>query len=209
MSRVLQVIIGIVALGLFGGYGPAQASGDLPSSAGTEHKFAGAKKCKNCHKKEEIGNQYKVWEESGHAKAMESLSSDDAKKWAKEAGIADPTTAKECVACHQTAYDAPVELKSEKFKPELGVQCESCHGAGKDFAKKKVMIDRDAALAKGLTAEPKEACVSCHNDKSPAWDPERYTTADGKKAGFDFDAAFEKIAHPVPEGYDPNAKDVE
>ena len=35
---------------------------------------------------------------------------------------------------------------------ELGVQCEACHGPGKDYAKKKVMIDPDLAREKGLVS---------------------------------------------------------
>ncbi len=51
---------------------------------------------------------------------------------------------------------------------------------------------------------PTEAvCTKCHNDESPAWDPQKYTLADGSKAGFDFEQAVKVIAHPVPEGYDP------
>jgi hypothetical protein len=88
------------------------------------------------------------------------------------------------------------------------VQCESCHGAGKDYRKKKVMIDQDLAISKGLIYPPKEKdCRACHNDDSPAWDPERYTLANGTKTGFDFDLASKAIEHPVPEGYDPTADD--
>ena len=40
---------------------------------------------------------------------------------------------------------------------------------------------------------------------TPAWDPQRYTLADGSKVGFDYDQAVKAIAHPIPEGYDPKA----
>jgi hypothetical protein len=61
-------------------------------------------------------------------------------------------------------------------------------------------------VEKGLVLQSEEICVECHNDESPAWDPERYTLADGTKVGFDYDQAVEEIAHAVPEGYDPSAE---
>jgi hypothetical protein len=60
-------------------------------------------------------------------------------------------------------------------------------------------------LSKGLVPQNEKVCVACHNDESPAWDPNRYTRADGNKVGFDYDLAVKEIAHPVPEGYDPAA----
>jgi hypothetical protein len=176
----------------------------VDSQAG-EHTWVGAKKCKSCHKKEAIGNQYGWWLESEHAKAPDSLATEKAAKWAKEAGVPDPTTDERCVKCHETAYGVPDNLVAKKFRRGQGVQCEACHGPGKDYRKKKVMVDRDVAVSKGLILQTEEVCVACHNDDSPAWDPERYTRADGSKVGFDFDQAAQAIAHPVPEGYDPAA----
>jgi len=182
--------------------GPAFAG----SPAG-EHKYGGVKKCRSCHKKESIGNQYGSWEKTSHAKAFKTLSSDQAKEWADEAGVADPTTDEACVKCHVTAYGVPAERLGMKFKIENGVQCEACHGAGTDYRKKKIMIDRDVAVEKGLVLQSADVCTTCHNDESPAWDPEKYTLADGTKSGFDYDKAVTEIAHPVPEGYDPMAED--
>lgn len=181
------------------------ASNPGPSSAKTAHEYVGAKKCKSCHEKDAIGDQYEIWEKSKHASAMATLSTEKAKQWGKERGIADPSTAKECVACHQTAYDAPQDKRSMKFEPELSVQCESCHGAGADYRKKKIMMGRDQAIKHGLEPKPESTCIACHNDKSPAWNPERYTV-NGKKTGFDYTQAMKKIAHPVPAGYNPAAE---
>jgi hypothetical protein len=94
---------------------------------------------------------------------------------------------------------------SRKFDRTAGVQCEACHGAGKDFRKKKIMMDRELAISKGLVPQTKEVCLACHNDESPAWDPERYTLEDRSKVGFDYDQAVAAIQHPIPEGYDPMA----
>jgi hypothetical protein len=176
-----------------------------PPSSG-DHEWVGVGKCRSCHKKEGIGNQIAWWEQSEHAKAFETLGSDEAKKWAEEAGVGDPQKADECLRCHTSAHGVPKEMLSKKFDSTLGVQCESCHGAGKDYRKKKVMRDRDLAISKGLVPQSEEVCIVCHNDESPAWDPERYTRPDGTKVGFDYDLAVEEIGHPVPEGYDPDSE---
>jgi hypothetical protein len=161
--------------------------------AGADGKYVGANKCKTCHKKELIGNQYGAWQDSAHAKAFELLKGEKAVQVAAEKGIAGaPHESAECLQCHATAQglDAskvaakPLELKD-------GVQCESCHGPGSDYKKKKVMADHDASVAAGMW-EPgkKEAiCTACHNDKSPTWDA---------AVGFDFEARKKEIAHPIP-----------
>jgi hypothetical protein len=103
-----------------------------------DHKYVGARKCRSCHKKEEIGNQYGIWLESKHAKAFETLATEKAREWAAKEGIEDPQTADECLKCHATAHGVPDDRLSMKFDRTAGVQCESCHGAGKDYSKKKV-----------------------------------------------------------------------
>lgn len=191
-------IMSAAVLGLFVAAG-AGANGE------PEHEYVGVKKCRSCHKKEAIGNQMAQWEGSKHATALESLATDQAKKWAADAGVSDPQTDDKCVKCHVTAHGVPDDMVSMKFDRTAGVQCEACHGAGKDYRKKKIMIDQDAAVAKGLVLQSEKVCVACHNDESPAWDPSRYTLANGSKVGFDYDQAVKAIAHPVPEGYDPTA----
>jgi hypothetical protein len=175
------------------------------ATANGQHAFVGYQKCRTCHKKEAIGNQFGVWLESRHAKAYETLGTEKAKKWGAEAGVDNPQTDDRCIKCHSTAHGVPDERVSKKFDRTAGVQCESCHGAGKDYKKKKIMMDRDKALEKGLIIPTAELCTGCHNDESPAWDEKAYTLADGSTAGFDFEQAVKKIAHPVPEGYDPAA----
>jgi cytochrome c553 len=179
------------------------------SARAQDHQYVGAKKCKSCHEKEEMGNQYDWWMLSAHGKAFETLATDKAKKWAAEKGLGDPQQSDECVKCHATAHGVPDEGVSRKFVRTAGVQCESCHGAGKDYRKKKIMIDRDLAISKGLVPQSEKVCVTCHNDESPAWNLERYTRADGSKVGFDYEQALKEIAHPVPEGYDPMADEPE
>ena len=42
-------------------------------------KYVGAGKCKNCHRSSKAGGQFGSWQKSKHAKAFETLASDEAK----------------------------------------------------------------------------------------------------------------------------------
>jgi Cytochrome c554 and c-prime len=177
-----------------------------------EHNFVGSKKCKMCHNKVKEGGQYKIWLETQHAKAFESLASEEGLKAAKAAGVEDPQKSGKCLKCHSTAYDGKEAITTKLavkkstgvayLKVEEGVGCESCHFAGADYKKKKTMKDYDLSVSKGLNPEPKKMCVTCHNDESPFWDTTRYKLADGKTAGFDYEQAWEKIKHMRPEKED-------
>lgn len=182
----------------------AEAQGPAGKSAGAKvHKFGGPAKCRSCHGKDAIGNQYAAWLKTGHAKAWDTLATEQAKTWAAEAGIADPQQDERCFQCHVTGHGAPAAVLGLQYRKEDGVTCEACHGPGMDYRKKKIMMDRDLAVANGLVLQSEKVCTTCHNDKSPAWDPERYTLPGGGKTGFDYEQAVKAIAHPVPEGYDP------
>lgn len=165
-----------------------------PALAAKEHQYIGATKCKSCHKKELIGNQYGEWEKGEHAKAFETLKGKKAAELATKKGVAGPPNeAKECLKCHVTAYGKPASaFKKKPLKVTDGVQCESCHGPGSDYKGKKNMSDHDKAVARGLWEPGKDEkiCLNCHNDESPTWDPAK---------GFDYEAAKKKIAHPIPE----------
>jgi hypothetical protein len=164
----------------------------LPALAG-EHKYTGVKDCARCHKKELIGNQYGEWQKAAHSKAFETLKSDKALEFAKKQGITTPPhETDDCVKCHATAHGVTAEMTAKKpLKLEDGVQCESCHGPGADYRKKKVMSDREKSIAAGMCEPVKDEkiCLACHNDESPTWDPAK---------GFDYEASKKAIAHPIP-----------
>ncbi len=153
------------------------------------HQYVGAQKCKSCHKKEKDGKQYLIWQEGPHAKAMEALASPEALKIAKEKGIADPAKDPACLKCHSTyASLKPERLHPKgKLKLEEGVSCESCHGPGADYKKKKIMKDLEKAKANGLIIPDEKVCKNCHNSESPTFE------------SFDFDKYYDKIKHPRPE----------
>ena len=160
--------------------------------------YVGAKTCGICHKKDDSGNQLAIWQASPHAKAFELLGTPAAKEAGKKVGVDNPQTSGKCLKCHATAYNFTETVASEKLKVEDGVQCESCHGPGKNYMKKPVMEDRAKAIEAGLVYPASKSCELCHNDQNPTWKADRYTTKDGKKVGFDFEQAFAKIQHPDP-----------
>ncbi len=193
MSRARWVgIMGAVALLAAGG----------AAAQGVPHQYVGASKCKTCHKKELMGDQYGTWSDGPHAEAFETLEEDDSTALAAKLGVAGPASeASECLSCHVTAFGQPAEAFYKDLEFEDGVQCESCHGPGRDYRKKKIMSDPEQAKAKGLWDPGAHAkiCTECHNPRSPTWDPARYTLPDGTTAGFHFEQAKTRIAHPIPE----------
>jgi hypothetical protein len=154
--------------------------------------FVGVKTCGMCHKKDKDGNQLKVWEGTKHAKAYETLASDEAKKIAKEKGIDDPQKAEACLKCHASGY-AEGAMVGKKFSVEDGVQCETCHGAGSEYKSMKTMKDHAKAVAAGMKDFSAEGaaealCKTCHNEESPTF------------KGFNFAEKYKEISHMIPKG---------
>jgi len=158
-----------------------------------ENRFIGAKKCKSCHKSDEVGNQYGAWESARHSKAWDTLASDAAKAIATEKGIADPQKDDQCVRCHMTAFGAADDAIKRGFKTDMGVQCESCHGPGEMHMKARF----DDAAAEKADAKPapgeivsmpsKAVCKQCHNEESPTYE------------AFCFHDSSLKVSHLRPE----------
>lgn len=187
---------------LLRGIGLLLLAGLTTGAASGEHDYVGADKCRKCHGKELIGDQYGAWRRDPHHRAFETLKGEESLRIARERGLEKPPhEADACLVCHVTAHGvAPVRIAHE-LDPADGVQCESCHGPGRDYRRKKIMSDRDAAMARGLWDAGNDAaiCTACHNPKSPTFDPRRYRLPDGSHAGFDFEQAVARIAHPIPQ----------
>jgi hypothetical protein len=180
---------------------------------GQNFEFVGVDKCKTCHRKADGGEQFPIWEKSKHAGAFETLKSEAAAKIAKEKGLSVPAyEAPECIECHTTGFGkGGYEVKDEAFwnpadddkdgasavKRMTGLQavgCESCHGAGSAYRKKKVMQSREESIKNGMNdilvsnGSAVKQCKTCHNEKSPTY----------KK--FNFEEKWKEIAHPIPAG---------
>lgn len=108
--------------------------------------YVGAERCAACHP-----TQYEHWQKSGHASALARLSAVQQK---------DAT----CRTCHTM-------IPSNEDPAFGGVQCESCHGAGRLYEPDYVM--RDAVLAElyGLAKVEATTCAPCHTADAPAAAP--------------------------------------
>lgn len=183
-----------LALGLAG----APARADAPES---DHAWVGVDKCGRCHKKELLGNQVEAWREGPHARAFRTLRTEASRRIARELGLpGPPEEAAECLTCHASAFEVPAERLAYPLELEDGVQCESCHGPGRDYRKKTIMSDRERAVGHGLWEADRDpdVCLRCHNEASPTFDPARYRLPDGTTTGFDFEQARQRIRHPIP-----------
>ena len=140
------------------------------SSMPQDHAFEGGRTaCRRCHIK-----QYRSWEATPHAKALESL---------PEESQSDPA----CLKCHTTGYGASTGFTSVADTPNLAnVTCESCHGAGADYKDKATMEDREAAVAAGLVIPNEATCTGCHNSESPTF-----------PGSFDYEAAKAAGVHEI------------
>lgn len=117
--------------------------------------YLGAESCVECHRMYNDG-----WKDTRHAGAFGTL---------ERAGKPrDP----ECVNCHSTGYGEEGGFYSITATPGLaGVQCESCHGPGREHAK-------DFGPMRPVT---ESVCVKCHTDE--------------RSPGFEFNRYLEKIVH--------------
>ncbi len=178
------------------------APGTRADAPGSEHDWVGVDKCGRCHKKELLGNQVAAWRQGPHARAFETLRSEASRRLARELGLSEPPEqAPDCLTCHASAFGVPAGRRAYPLELADGVQCESCHGPGRDYRKKTIMSDRDRAIRHGLWEADRDpdVCLRCHNEASPTFDPTRYRLPDGTTTGFDFEQARRRIRHPIPE----------
>ncbi len=186
MSRAIVSLLTLLAVG---GFALASTAGEAEES----YTYKGAKKCKMCHKKEAAGKQWAIWSEGPHAKAYETLASEKALEAAKTRGIEDPQKAPECLSCHATAFPVMDDLANQKITMEEGVSCESCHGPGSGYYKKKTMkaiYNGDTVPESvGLWTITEETCTVCHKEDEN----------NDFFEGFDYAEYVKRIAHPIPE----------
>lgn len=116
--------------------------GTVLAATGEPSPFVGATRCGDCHKA-----AYQAWKDSAHSKSNAALP-------------ADMRADARCVRCHGST-DAGTG----------GVQCESCHGEGKYYARRHVMKDHVLSRIVGLTDVSQKTCVRCHTIDSPTVRP--------------------------------------
>lgn len=152
-----------------------------------EFTYVGAGKCKICHKSEKRGKQFPIWEEGKHSKSFVPLTTDEVK-----AEVPNAPENPNCLQCHSPLYEKAPQLKEE------GITCEVCHGSGSAYKKLSIMKNREESAKNGLIIyDSPEAinkmCLTCHEN--------------AHQQPFDFDAAWQKIKHPVPKKAGKNIKE--
>lgn len=174
-----------------------------------DFEFVGNAKCKMCHNKAEKGAQYTEWTISVHAKAFETLKSDESAKIVADMGLkGNAWEIPECLKCHTTGFGAGgYEVKCDDFwnpaaddkvgakavKRMKGLQsvgCEACHGPGSKYksskTKKAIIAGEITAASVGLLEINEATCVACHNEESPTRKP------------FSYEERVGEFAHPNP-----------
>jgi hypothetical protein len=114
--------------------------------AADDSPYVGADACKSCHE-----DTHAAWAKTKHANAIMRLSPAD-----KQSG--------KCIQCHVTG--SPEQIAAEKDMPSHpGVQCESCHGAGRPHV--DAANAGDATKARMVKSPGEKACTPCHNETGP------------------------------------------
>ncbi len=145
-------------------------------------EYIGMQNCIDCHGNDAIGNQYRVWTASPHAKAYQMLSSAASFAIAKKYCITDPANNPTCLKCHTTGGGKVKITKKE------GVGCEACHGPGSryyEFSNHASFCNRQSAYLKaiklgmypiigidGIKAREK-LCRHCHTETRPCLPEDR------------------------------------
>jgi len=111
-------------------------------------EFVGSAACESCHAKEA-----KLWAESGHARAFETL---DKRHEAKNA---------DCQKCHTTGFGQPTGFPTGGATL-ASVGCESCHGPGKRHVEDQGKTSGTilALTNKCDTCAIQMICGTCHDD---------------------------------------------
>ncbi len=114
--------------------------------------FAGAESCKTCH-----SYAYDVWKKSQHSHAFRTLENRDRHRDAA------------CTVCHSVRQGEPGGFLDVRLTPRLqDVQCESCHGPGKQH----VLSPKEPGYGK---VELPTQCVTCHtHENDPDFDLPSY-----------------------------------
>lgn len=92
-----------------------------------KYTYIGIQACKVCHAADAIGNQYKIWESSPHAKAYRNLRTEKAKNIGETVGVKEPYKDPSCLKCHTTGGGMDPKCAEE------AVGCEACHGPASGY----------------------------------------------------------------------------
>ena len=111
-----------------------------PGDSGVTGKYVGAATCEGCHP-----DTHESWAATLHAGAMETLEASD-------------HASESCIGCHSVGYGEEGGYVDRATTNSLaGVQCENCHGPGRDHAENP--MDEASRPSVSLASE---VCGVCH-----------------------------------------------
>jgi hypothetical protein len=160
-------------------------------------QITGSVKCGTCHGLKNIGNQQKVWEDSRHSKAFNSLLSDKAKQYTAGKGLEIAEQNKLCLRCHTTKHFLGVDDVDPQYKLNEGVGCEACHGAGLKYSSADIMKEEDLFLNNGGSKGNAETCIKCHSPLANKNFGLREDICPFQEKDFDYHLYLKKIKHPI------------
>jgi hypothetical protein len=151
-----------------------------------EAKYVGSGMCKSCHP-----DAYKIWKESGHGHAYQTLVDAHKPSLRQYDG--------ECVVCHVVGFGYKTGFTDEERTKHLkNVGCESCHGPcslhveDPDDMKlrnainpwKAKVVDGKLEVRKVVENRINDSCVKCHDTDN--------------SHDYRFETYWPKVAHPTP-----------
>jgi len=139
--------------------------------------FVGAYACAPCHGDKSTRHEFSKWRLSKHAQAYTVLDTEKARKIAKEAGVkVHPQKSRICLNCHSMIPDEDVH--SSQIYPDFaqGVQCESCHGAGREHVDAAMNQKPYPQMNSVMKNVDMSICINCHtpNIHGSKFDAQKY-----------------------------------
>ena len=140
-----------------------------------------------------LQNEFTTWHrQDAHAKAWQVLKDEKGQRIARNLGLEDPTTARECVGCHVGLVAG--QATGRQFRAADGVGCEACHGAAADWLGLHVTGDANRAALRTAGLYPTEEpaaratlCLRCHQGDTDHVASHRLMGAGHPRLSFELD----------------------
>ena len=175
-------------------------SSPLPYQAKDKHLGVSSCASSVCHgavrpnESYDIGlNEYIIWAHHDlHARAYQTLLTDDSKAIAKKLGLTDAHSAEICLDCHSD--HVPEEKRGKNFQLSDGVGCEACHGGAEKWieghASKDVSYQKNVDHGMYPTVDMDKRntlCLSCHYGNNDKFATHRIMGAGHPRLSFELD----------------------
>ncbi len=139
-------------------------------------------------------NEYRIWSgDDRHARAYQTLLTDQSKAIARKLGLANAQGAKICLDCHSD--NVPQAQRGTKFQLSDGIGCEACHGGAEKWIESHTEpgVTHAKNLAAGMLGTEDinvraQVCLSCHLGTGNQFATHRIMGAGHPRLGFELEA---------------------